>query len=266
MILRPVRPQSPTGPPMTKRPVGLTSKPVAQLGLVVQLGRQLRGYDVLPQVGPRSAALVDASACWVEISTFSMLDRLGRRRTRTVTWVLPSGRRYGSWPSLRTSAARRASRCARRSAAASAPASRWSRSRTSCPGRRRRPVELVLAVGPYASRSRQVDALGDVRRLLVDRDDDRATSCRRSRDRRVVADPADRVAGELRVVDVDAVVISPATTTRPVLISVSHATRANGSPVSAASSTASEIWSAILSGCPSVTDSEVKYPLSIAVS
>ena len=44
------------------------------------------------------------------------------------------------------------------------------------------------------------------------------------------------------------VVISPATTIRPVVISVSHATRLCGSFASAASSTASEIWSAILSG------------------
>src|ERR1043166_5254856 len=54
------------------------------------------------------------------------------------------------------------------------------------------------------------------------------------------------------------VVISPATTTRPVVTNVSHATRAFGSTLNAASSTASEIWSEILSGWPSVTDSEVK--------
>jgi hypothetical protein len=53
------------------------------------------------------------------------------------------------------------------------------------------------------------------------------------------------------------VVISPATTTRPVVMSVSQATRPVGSSASTASRTASEIWSAILSGCPSVTDSEV---------
>src|SRR6478672_5898636 len=53
------------------------------------------------------------------------------------------------------------------------------------------------------------------------------------------------------------VVISPATTTRPVVISVSQATRLSGSFASAASRTESEIWSAILSGCPSVTDSDV---------
>src|SRR5215216_2983260 len=53
------------------------------------------------------------------------------------------------------------------------------------------------------------------------------------------------------------VVISPPTTTRPVVISVSQATRPVGSSRNTASSTASEIWSAILSGCPSVTDSEL---------
>src|SRR5438067_2909932 len=54
------------------------------------------------------------------------------------------------------------------------------------------------------------------------------------------------------------VVISPATTTSPVAVRVSQATRLNGSSARQASSTASEIWSAILSGCPSVTDSDVK--------
>src|SRR6185312_10099862 len=51
--------------------------------------------------------------------------------------------------------------------------------------------------------------------------------------------------------------ISPATTTRPVVISVSQATRPSGSSVRTASRIASEIWSAILSGWPSVTDSDV---------
>src|SRR3954466_8654322 len=52
--------------------------------------------------------------------------------------------------------------------------------------------------------------------------------------------------------------ISPATTTRPVVISVSQATRPRGSSLSTASRTESETWSAILSGWPSVTDSDVK--------
>src|SRR5581483_9017876 len=53
------------------------------------------------------------------------------------------------------------------------------------------------------------------------------------------------------------VVISPATTTSPVVISVSQATRPSGSSASTASRTESETWSATLSGWPSVTDSEV---------
>src|ERR687894_2147671 len=54
------------------------------------------------------------------------------------------------------------------------------------------------------------------------------------------------------------VVISPETRIRPVFTSVSQATRPCGSSARTASSTPSEIWSAILSGWPSVTDSEVK--------
>src|SRR3954467_12093202 len=53
------------------------------------------------------------------------------------------------------------------------------------------------------------------------------------------------------------VVISPAITTRPVLHSVSAATRDLGSCARMASSTASEIWSETLSGWPSETDSDV---------
>src|SRR5215467_7481222 len=53
-------------------------------------------------------------------------------------------------------------------------------------------------------------------------------------------------------------VISPATTTIPVLARVSQATRLCGSLAISASRMASEIWSHILSGCPSDTDSEVK--------
>ena len=53
------------------------------------------------------------------------------------------------------------------------------------------------------------------------------------------------------------VVISPITSTSPVVVQVSHATRADGSSAIIASSTASDIWSQSLSGCPSVTDSDV---------
>ena len=51
--------------------------------------------------------------------------------------------------------------------------------------------------------------------------------------------------------------ISPRTSTRPVVVAVSQATRAFGSSRMIASRMASEIWSHILSGWPSVTDSDV---------
>src|SRR5471032_2964188 len=53
------------------------------------------------------------------------------------------------------------------------------------------------------------------------------------------------------------VVISPKIVASPVVTIVSHATRDAGSFASSASTTASEIWSATLSGWPSVTDSDV---------
>ena len=55
-----------------------------------------------------------------------------------------------------------------------------------------------------------------------------------------------------------AVRISPPTTQRPDVRKVSQATRLLGSSAMRASRMASEIWSAILSGWPSVTDSDVK--------
>ncbi|MNV79858.1 hypothetical protein D3C71_1734270 [compost metagenome] len=52
--------------------------------------------------------------------------------------------------------------------------------------------------------------------------------------------------------------ISPAITTRFVVVRVSHATRASGSFDRNRSTMASEIWSATLSGWPSETLSDVK--------
>src|SRR5215213_2548215 len=53
------------------------------------------------------------------------------------------------------------------------------------------------------------------------------------------------------------VVISPSTRTSPVVVAVSQATRAWGSSLMIASRMASDTWSHILSGWPSVTDSDV---------
>src|SRR5450759_63318 len=62
------------------------------------------------------------------------------------------------------------------------------------------------------------------------------------------------------------VVTSPATIATPVLTIVSQATRARLSCARIASRTASEIWSAPLSGWPSETDAEVKRELLSAAN
>src|SRR5262245_51655538 len=59
------------------------------------------------------------------------------------------------------------------------------------------------------------------------------------------------------------VVISPATTARSVVTSVSQATRLIGSAARQWSRMASEIWSATLSGWPMETDSEVNRYRSV---
>ena len=114
------RPASPIGPPMTKRPVGLVEQPHVR-AVEAQLS-ELGGHDVpRARSTPSRFSRSMPSACWVEMTTVS-------RRTgwspaySMVTWVLPSGRRYGTVPSLRTADRRRESRCATRSAAASSPA------------------------------------------------------------------------------------------------------------------------------------------------
>ena len=59
------------------------------------------------------------------------------------------------------------------------------------------------------------------------------------------------------------VVISPVTSTNPVQLAASQATRLIGSCSIQASKIASEIASHILSGCPSVTDSDVNNNFSM---
>ena len=50
-------------------------------------------------------------ACWLDTTTVSRRTALSPSYS-IVTWVLPSGRRYGIAPDLRTSDSRRASRWA----------------------------------------------------------------------------------------------------------------------------------------------------------
>ena len=196
-----------------------------------------------------------SGSCWAETTTV-------RTATRRAVVVLDGDLGLAVGPQVRELA--RLARLGQpprhpvgqaRSAAASAPASRGRRSRTSSPGRRRPSSWRPCRRGPRG----RVDAQGDVRRLLLDS----RRACRRSGSRSRtsapgVADVADGLANDCLEVHVGRrCVISPSTSTRPVVVAVSHATRASGSSRMIASRIASLIWSHILSGWPSVTDSDV---------
>src|SRR6266480_3091013 len=96
MILRPVSPASPCGPPTTKRPVGLmrisasaTSKPASP-----STGRTTSA--ITPS---RSSTLSILSECWVDTTT--LLIPTGRMPSyTTLTWVLPSGRSHERSPAF----------------------------------------------------------------------------------------------------------------------------------------------------------------------
>ena len=181
MILRPVRPVSPIGPPITKRPVGLT-----------------RTKSVSSSRRPSSRSLGDGRAHHV-------LDRRPRRICRSrsaVRRVL--GRDHDALDAHRLGHAIGVTRVAHRDLGlavgqqvgddALAPhgreaaadrvrehdrqrhqlrRSRRRRSRTSFPGRRRRCRSSASPFRRCASND-SVDALRDVRRLLVDRHIDAA--------------------------------------------------------------------------------------------
>ena len=264
MILRPVRPASPTGPPMTKRPVGLTRKFVAQLA---RRRRGRSGRTGSTTCSQRSSGISDSAPSRVLGGDQQLLDlRPGGRRgsgRRPGSCRRGAGRRATS--ALRTSASRLASLCASEigSGISSGVSSRRVAEHHALVAGAG-DVELVVVGRVGARLVGGVDALGDVGRLLVDRVDDRAGVGGEAEVGVGVADLADRLArdrpGCRRRSSVE---ISPETTTRPVLTSVSQATRPVGSSRRTASRTPSEIWSATLSGWPSVTDSEVnRYSLS----
>ena len=131
------------------------------------------------------------------------------------------------------------------------------------------PVERVVVAGVVLHLVRRVDALRDVGRLLVDRDDHAARVGVEAVLGARVADLA-RSAARTSARDVDVGL------GRDLAGDDDEAGRderlagdaAVGSSARTASRTESEIWSAILSGWPSVTDSEVKRnePLAIGAS
>ena len=98
MILRPVTPQSPTGPPMTNRPVGLMKNLV--FASIICAGST--GLMISSITASLSASYPISGLCWVERTTASM--RRGRLSSYSmVTWLLASGRSQDRTPPLRTS-------------------------------------------------------------------------------------------------------------------------------------------------------------------
>ncbi len=89
MILRPVRPQSPIGPPITKLPVGLTWN---LTGFPVRSRFGSSGRMTCSITSARIFFWLTESACCVLSTTVSMRTGFPPSYS-TVTWVLPSGRR-----------------------------------------------------------------------------------------------------------------------------------------------------------------------------
>ena len=106
MILRPVTPESPIGPPMMNRPVALIIRFMS--GARNSMGTTLSITSRL--TASRRFSVVTESSCWAAMTTACTL--CGRPpRYSTVTWLFPSGRRNFSSP-RRALASCRVSRCA----------------------------------------------------------------------------------------------------------------------------------------------------------
>src|SRR5689334_9318280 len=92
MILRPVRPQSPSGPPMTKLPVGLTRKSDGRVGIQPFGSADSTALPIISLIRPGVYFLLLRlfSLCWVETTT--LVQPIGLPSTYcTVTWLLASG-------------------------------------------------------------------------------------------------------------------------------------------------------------------------------
>src|SRR3989454_11573078 len=107
MILRPVSPVSPMGPPTTNRPVGLMWY-LTLRGSKMSLG--MTGLITYSITSRSIFLLVTSGLCWVETTIVS--TRTGRPfRYSTVTWDLPSGRGHGGGVFFSTSAGPRVLPC-----------------------------------------------------------------------------------------------------------------------------------------------------------
>src|SRR5262245_38764212 len=98
MILRPVRPQSPSGPPTTKLPVGLTRKSESRCGIqpfgqADATASPIRSFTV---DGVYFLPLRVVALCWVETTTLVHPTAFPSTYL-TVTWLLASGCRSNSF-------------------------------------------------------------------------------------------------------------------------------------------------------------------------
>src|SRR6476620_3127645 len=92
MILRPVRPQSPSGPPTTKLPVGLTRKSADFFGIQPLGSADSTAAPIMSLIRPGVYFLPLRlfSLCWVDTTT--LVQPTGLPLTYcTVTWLLASG-------------------------------------------------------------------------------------------------------------------------------------------------------------------------------
>ena len=103
MIFRPVSPESPCGPPITKRPVGLIKNSVSDESN--SCGRE--GLITSSLIKSRMVSFVTSAACWVDTTTF-LMPTIFPPSYCNATWDLQSGRNQGAFfPACRRSAMRR---------------------------------------------------------------------------------------------------------------------------------------------------------------
>src|SRR6201984_3415889 len=104
MILRPVRPQSPSGPPTTKLPVGLTRKSEDFCGIQPLGSADSTAVEIISliRLGVYFLLLRLFSLCWVDTTTLVQPTGLPSIYF-TVTWLLASGCKSNSAPERRFS-------------------------------------------------------------------------------------------------------------------------------------------------------------------
>ena len=174
---------------------GVDQEAAVQLALVVQVGRDDRGDHVLPQVLAnvglralfvlgRDQQLLDADRPAVDIADADLGLAVGAQIGQCL--VLADLGQAPGQPVGQGDRQRHQLRGLVGGVAEHHPL-------VAGPGQ----IELVVAAGAGAGLKRLVDALGDVRRLLVDRVDDRAGLVVKAHVGVRVADPLDRRAGHL---------------------------------------------------------------------